>query len=144
MLFAFGIACADDGKKDQERLQGTWKVTEFVMNGKPMSEDERKGITIIFSGDTMTLMTLTGSPHNIGKRDYKFKLDPTKKPSAIETIPQDGPFRGKTGPAIYELRGDTLKLCIPNKETTERPKKFEAPEGSNLGLFVLKRLRGAP
>ena len=134
-LLAFVSVKADDTKNDQEKLQGTWEVTEFVMNGKPAPEEVCKEIKFVFSGDTIKL---TG-PGGIGKREFKFKLDPTKKPKAIDTIPQEGSFKGKTGPAIYELKGDTLKLCIPNKETTERPKEFKAPKGSNLGLFVLKR-----
>ncbi len=124
-------------KKDQEQIQGTWEATEMVMNGRPAPDEVRKGITFTFAGDKMTL---TG-PGGIGKREYQFKLDPTKKPKAIDTIPQEGPFKGKSGPAIYELKADTLKLCIPNQITNERPKAFESTKGSNLGLFVLKRAK---
>jgi uncharacterized protein (TIGR03067 family) len=124
-------------KQDQDKLQGTWEATEVVINGMPVPAGERKGITFVFSGDKMTL----AGPGGIGKREFKFKLDPTKKPRAIDTVPQDGPFKGKSGPAIYELKGDTLKLCIPNQATNERPKEFESTKGANLGLFVLKRAK---
>ena len=124
-----------DVKQDQAGLQGTWEVTEFIMNGNSVSEDDRKDLRFVFEGD---VMKLTG-PGGIGKREYKYQLDPLSTPKSIDTIPQDGPFQGKSGPAIYELQGDVLKLCIPNKETSVRPKEFHSPQGSNLGLFVLKR-----
>jgi uncharacterized protein (TIGR03067 family) len=121
-------------KKDQEGLQGTWEVVEFVTDGKPVPEEKRKEIKVVFKGEKMTL---TG-PGGIGKREYSFKLDPGKNPKAIDVTPLDGQFKGKTVPAIYELKGDHLKLCIPNRGK-ERPAEFKTAEGSNLGLFVLKR-----
>ena len=137
MMLASMSTQAGDAKKDQEKIEGTWEATEVVVNGMPAPEDLRKGITFAFAGDKMTLV----GPDGIGKREHKFKLDPTKKPKAIDTMPQDGPFKGKSGPGIYELKGDTLKLCIPNTATNERPKQFESAKGSNLGLFVLKRAK---
>lgn len=139
-----GLVCAQAGdakkeaaKKDQKKLQGTWEAAEVVLNGAPVPDDARKGITFTFSADKMTL---TG-PGGIGKREYTFTLDPTQMPKAIDTVPQDGPFKGKSAPAIYELKGDTLKLCIPNRPTSERPKTLESTKGSSLGLFVLKRAK---
>jgi uncharacterized protein (TIGR03067 family) len=125
---------ADDAVGDQQKLQGKWTATEFIVNGEQAPE-LREGLSITFTGDTMLLVGTGG----IGKREYKIKLDPSKTPKAIDTIAQDGPFEGKSSPAIYELDGDALRICMPNKETTERPKEFAAPKGSNLGLFVLKR-----
>jgi uncharacterized protein (TIGR03067 family) len=53
----------------------------------------------------------------------------------------DGAFKGDKIPSIYELKGDTLKLCIPNKPGSSRPKAFDSPEKSGIGLFVLKRVK---
>jgi uncharacterized protein (TIGR03067 family) len=127
-------AQVDEGKKDHEAIQGTWEVLEFVQGGKPAPEATRKEMMIVFKGEKMTL---TG-PEGIGKREYSFRLDPSKKPKAIDVTPLEGQFKGKTSPAIYELKSDELKLCVPNRGN-DRPAEFKSAEGSNLGLFVLKR-----
>ena len=134
MLFAAG---ADDPKDDRAKIQGTWEVVEFVVNGQTIPEEQSKEMRLAFTEDKMTL---TGS-NGQNKREYTYSLDPAAMPRAIDTSPLDGPFKGKKGPAIYELDGDSLKLCIPNKETKDRPTEFKSPKGSNLGLFVLRRVK---
>jgi uncharacterized protein (TIGR03067 family) len=127
--------CADDAKKDLEELQGDWEVVEFIADGKPSPEEVCKEIKIVFKGEKMQL----SGPGEIGIREYSFKLDPSKKPKAIDVTALDGPFKDKSVPAIYELEGDELRFCMPNQETKDRPTEFKAAEGSKLGLFVLKR-----
>jgi uncharacterized protein (TIGR03067 family) len=129
------LALAQDEENDRKKLQGSWEVREFVINGESMPEVDRSKIKIVFLNDSMKL----AGPGGIGTREYIYKLDSSKVPKAINTIPQDGPFAGKIGPAIYELKDDTLRLCMPNRETNDRPKEFKAPKGSELGLFVLKK-----
>ncbi len=136
IAFLAGSVRADDAAGDQQKLQGKWTAAEFIVNGEQVPES-REGLTITFTGDTMLL---TG-PGGIGRREFKIKLDPSKSPKAIDTIAQDGPFKGTSNPAIYELDGDVLKICMPNEQTTERPKEFESPAGAKLGLFVLKRAK---
>jgi uncharacterized protein (TIGR03067 family) len=51
----------------------------------------------------------------------------------------DGGFKGKTNLGLYQLEGDTLKLCMPNEPTEERPTKLASPEGSDLILMTLKK-----
>ena len=135
LSMASSSLCADDAKKDSEGLQGTWEVVEFTADGKLYPEEIPKEIKLTFKGEKM----LISGPGGIGKREYSFKLDPSKKPKAIDVTPLDGPFKDKTVPAIYELSGDELKFCMPNQETKDRPTEFKASEGSKLGLFVSKR-----
>ena len=85
-------------------------------------------------------MTVTGNEF-IRKGEYAFKLDVKKKPRAMDVGALDGPFKGKVVPAIYELDGNDLKICIPIREGRKRPSEFESFEGFHLGLFVLKRLK---
>lgn len=127
----------DDAKKDLAGLQGAWEVVEFTLDGKPAPDEARKAIKITFEGEKMRL----SGPDGIGKREYSFKLIPTKKPSAMDVTPLDGEFQDKTAPAIYELKRDELRFCMPNQVSKVRPTEFKATEGSELGLFVLKRSR---
>ncbi len=137
VLVALGAALAADDSKDKDQILGTWQVSSMELGGNPAPEDATKEVRFEFTADKMILSGMRGPE----KREYTYKLDPTTKPKAIDTSPLDGPFKGKTGPAIYELDGDTLKLCIPNKETKDRPSEFKSPKGSQLGLFVLKRVK---
>jgi uncharacterized protein (TIGR03067 family) len=62
-----------------------------------------------------------------------FRLDPTKKPKQID---MSDAARG-----IYELEGDTLKLCWDQRATTNgRPTKFAHDKDKDtVHYFVLKR-----
>ncbi len=135
-LVLLGAAATDDSKSDSQQMQGVWEVSEFNMSGSPASAEICKAIHFEFSSDTMKLI---GPEHSIGQRSYRIELDASKKPRAMDTFSFDGPFKGKMVPAIYELNGDKLTLCIPNDLATERPMELKAAEGSKLGLFVLKR-----
>jgi uncharacterized protein (TIGR03067 family) len=140
LLVALPPVCADDAQRDQDALQGTWKVVELELDGKPANQKLRDAVTFVFADNKMTL----AGPKGIGKRHYSFKLDPTKNPKAIDLTALDGPGKGLTGPAIYELKGDELRLCMRNSETKVRPRDFKSWQGSDRGVFKLKRSKPAP
>src|SRR5262249_21894296 len=105
LLLCAAPAPGDDAKKDQEALQGTWKVVSVEDRGK--ADRPPDGFVLVFETDTFTL------------RDNKeavvvgtFKLDPSKKPKAIDvTISRGGKNEniGKELRGIYEVDKDTLK-----------------------------------
>ena len=75
-------------------------------------------------------------PHFIRRRlveDHVFT-------SIIDATAWKGEVGDKAGRGIYELDGDTLRLCQPHQPTTARPTAFAAPEGSGLHLMVLKKI----
>jgi uncharacterized protein (TIGR03067 family) len=47
--------------------------------------------------------------------------------------------KGKIQLAVYQLDGDTLKICI-SPHDKERPKKLEAKEGSGQLMLTLTRV----
>jgi uncharacterized protein (TIGR03067 family) len=65
-----------------------------------------------------------------------FALDATQSPKAITFTPEKG---DETAPGIYEIKGDTLRLCFTNGPS--RPKEFAAPKGSDARLMVLQRVQ---
>jgi uncharacterized protein (TIGR03067 family) len=67
-----------------------------------------------------------------------FKLDPSAKPKAIDITGTEGPNKGKTIPAIYELTDDTLTVCY-NLGGKDRPTEFKTKAGTQLFLVTYKR-----
>jgi uncharacterized protein (TIGR03067 family) len=138
-VFALGliVVCgrAAPTDKPKDNLEGTWEVLEFVMNGDEMPEKERKAMRFVVKGDKLSLSGLGD------KREFTVKLDPTKKPKAIDFVSIGGPYDGQTGPGIYDLDGDALKLCVPNAPTKDRPTEFKSEKGAVLAYMVLKRMK---
>ena len=123
----------DDGKKDKDKLQGTWKAVTVEAHGKSLDEAEEH--RLIFSGDEFSVKK--GEETMI---KGKFKIDASKKPKEIDMefleAKRDN-LKGKTVLGIYELEGDTLKWCW-NKPGGERPKEFSS-EAADVHLLVTLR-----
>jgi uncharacterized protein (TIGR03067 family) len=132
LLAAFTAAQADDAKTELEKLQGKWEVTAVVFDGT--TTDNLKGVKGVFDKDKLSLIG------DEGKREFSIKLDPTKKPKAIDMTALDGDCKDKTNPAIYQLEGDMLRLCMFNEPgNTKRPTELASKEGSKLLLMTFKR-----
>jgi uncharacterized protein (TIGR03067 family) len=140
-LFAAPLMAADDKKderkaKDEEAILGTWEV-ERIDAGGDVTPDlikatERERLTFAKDGEAST-----GGPD--GKAvEGVYKLDPSAKPRAV-----DMRFGGGDPiPAVYELDGDTLKICLRVVTSGEKPVR---PGGVKLGgkeevVLTLKRV----
>lgn len=132
LLAAIGPSGAEEKKSDDAKaIAGTWTVEKFeASDGGGPSEDELKKTRITFADGTMTI--------DMGEMKHtgKYKLMAGKTPRQIDVVPQDGPDSGKTFAGIYEVSGDTLKLCLAHSET--RPTEFAA-KGDKVILIALKR-----
>ena len=123
------MQAAGDGDKDAKQFQGTWTMVSAEKAGKKLPEELLKQSKVVFKDDTMTIL---GGPK---EEKAKFKLDASKTPRTIDVTPPD---RDKPALGIYELTGDTLKMCW-RKPGGERPTEFKADEASDAVMFVLKR-----
>ena len=121
-------------KTDQENIEGTWVAVSAEANGKALPAREVKGFTVVISSDKVVF-----NPKE-DNRASTYKLDPKKMPKVIELTPLDGPAKGKPQRAIYELKGDRLKLCVQNGKG-DPPTEFATKAGTNLRLLILKRVK---
>jgi len=130
-LLAGNAAQNDLAKKDLDSLQGSWQYISWVADGNPKSKEEIKGFKIIIKGNKLTWI---GFGKGIANAEATIKLDPSKKPKAIDlTGPEMEPSLG-----IYSIEGDTLKIYVKNSiGDTERPTEFK--DGQNVSSFVLNR-----
>jgi uncharacterized protein (TIGR03067 family) len=125
----------DEAKKVQKKLQGSWKAVSVERRGESKEDDEDH--CLIFDGAKFSIKR--GDQTMI---QGTFKVDPSKKPKEIDmkiTEDETGKHKGKTAQGIYALDGDTLKWCVAEPGTTERPKEFAAPADTKLMFITLKR-----
>jgi uncharacterized protein (TIGR03067 family) len=142
LLFPANAAPEDAARRDLKKLQGKWRYVSLVIFGQPV-KDGLKGRTVEIKGKALTK----------GRFGTPFRLDPAKKPRAIDLTEKHTvvSFEGgvqKTAekevvaPGIYRLDGDTLTICYDSGGPAgepERPTKFASEPGSHVTLMVLRR-----
>jgi len=135
-LVVIGVVMAADdapAPDDAKLLQGTWILVGFEVNGKSIGDAVRGvGIKVTFK-DREVMFSGKGAGGKDGPLTGTFQLDPSKKPKTIDTT-----INKEVEPGIYQLEGDTLKLCTA-RAGGERPKEFKTGEGDGTRLFVFQR-----
>jgi uncharacterized protein (TIGR03067 family) len=71
--------------------------------------------------------------NNVYHQSSRYTLDASKRPRQIDVV-----FGGKSCKGIYEIKGDTLRLCH-TLEQDERPKDFEGGPGVVVWIFELQK-----
>jgi uncharacterized protein (TIGR03067 family) len=122
------VSQARQEKNDKEAIKGTWTVTKAEENGK--AQDELNKAKFTFKDDKLTLKL----PMEKDPVELTFKLDSGKMPKSIDIQPTDSkdPAVG-----IYELKGDTLKLCVMDPGG-KRPGEFKA---GSKGIVLIELSR---
>lgn len=139
-LAAFGGASAwgdDMGevKKELEKFQGTWAFERVEAEGKEIPVAQFEGMTVIFEGDRYTVQKGDEVIQAATQR-----LDPTRSPKTLDATVAEGPNKGTAILGIYEISGDTLKVCF-DPEGKKRPTQFKTSAGSQTTLVVHKRVK---
>jgi uncharacterized protein (TIGR03067 family) len=127
-LLLTSLARAQATDDDQQKLQGKWTVESFQYNGNPV--EMMKEATREFKDGKYSLTPKTGDAI-----EGTVKLDPTKKPKTI-----DLEVNGRTLKGIYELDGDTLKMCYILSDG-ERPSEFASKPDTGVILILHKRAK---
>ena len=133
-----GTAARADDKanveKELKKFQGAWTFESSETGGKKLQADELKGLIVTFEGNKHTV-----------KKDDKViqvgtqKLDASKSPKTIDVTLTEGPSKGAVILGIYEISGDTLKVCF-DPEGKKRPTQLTSASGSET-LVVHKRVK---
>jgi uncharacterized protein (TIGR03067 family) len=127
-LLTGSSAWADDLKA----MEGKWLIEKAEMNGEAIEPEALKDIVV----------TITGERYELLIKDTKdagtLKLDETQKPKAMDGTDTEGEDVGKVTKSIYELSGDTLRVCY-SLAGGERPKEFVTKPDSQLLLVTYKR-----
>jgi uncharacterized protein (TIGR03067 family) len=121
-------------KDDAKAIQGTWEAVAGELGGVKQPEDSLP----------IHQITLKGGKYDRKKSPTpdkgSYKVDPGKKPRAIDLTTTEGPGKGVTVFAIYELKGDELRVCYDLQGET-RPTEFKTKKGTSLHLVTYKRAK---
>jgi uncharacterized protein (TIGR03067 family) len=124
----------EDAKKDKAALQGRWQIVGAAEEGKAETTKNLKKVELVIKGDQLTL------DKDGDKLETSFTIDAAKKPRAIDLKLGNGPAKGQVLEALYELDGDTLRLCW-DEYTLKRPAEIKSKKE---GAMVLTFKRDKP
>jgi uncharacterized protein (TIGR03067 family) len=120
-------ATADEWKK----LAGTWNVEAATFNGNDATATFKTAVLTIEEGKYKLVFGGTDAG--------TLKIDPEKKPKSMTIEGTEGPNKGKTIPAIYEIDGDTLKICYALGGAKEAPSELKSTAENKTLLMTYKR-----
>jgi uncharacterized protein (TIGR03067 family) len=135
LALAFAVSLhtfAADPSDDAKIIQGTWKPVKAELAGQPMADALMKSITLKLSHGKYEV--LVGDKPDNGT----YTLDAAATPKGMTVTGTAGPNQGKTFPAIYELKGDTLRICY-DLSGAKRPTEFKTVADTKLYLVTYSR-----
>jgi len=125
-----GVIRADDAKD----IQGNWIPTAAELGGQKFPDEMLKTMKLAIAGDKYAVKS--GDETDFGT----VKLDAAQTPKALDITGTDGPNKGKTVLAIYELSGDALKVCYA-LTGIKRPAEFKSKGDAALLLITYRRVK---
>ena len=125
-------AFAADPPDDAKAVQGSWTPGRADLGGQPMAEAVLKSISLKL--DNGKYEVFVGDKPDRGN----YTLDSASKPKGMTITGTEGPNQGRTFPAIYELKGDTLRICY-DLSGAKRPTEFKSIAGTKLYLVTYNR-----
>jgi uncharacterized protein (TIGR03067 family) len=131
-----GVRAGDmaEVEKELKKFQGAWTFESVEAAGKKLPADQFKGMTVVFEGSKYSVKM-----DDVVVEAATLKLDLSRSPKTLDAQVIDGPNKGKVYLCIYEIDGDTLKVCF-DEEGKKRPTEFNGEGGANT-LVVHKRVK---
>lgn len=124
----FTSARADDLKA----MEGKWTVAEAEAGGKKIESEDLAKLVVTITGATYSLMT------DDGPDGGTLTLDETQNPKTMDATDTEGMDVGKVIRAIYEITGDTMRVCYAI-EGGARPTEFATRDGVPWLLITYQR-----
>jgi len=126
-------SAAMTGEVDEDdAIQGTWLPSTAELAGREFPDEIRKTIKLTIRDGKYTV--------TVGKQNDQgtTKLNSSADRKQLDITGVDGPNKGKTILAIYELDGDTLRICY-DLSGKNRPTEFKSKPDTQLFLVTYKR-----
>jgi uncharacterized protein (TIGR03067 family) len=132
-IVAFSAPTEEATMSEGARIEGVWRfdVVEVMGQRQPRPPYPahrmiiaKDGRDVVVQDDRITRGTIS--------------WDATKSPGQFDVVIASGAQKGQRYPGIYELEGDTYRICLPLKSTT-RPTNFLTTPDNGSMMQVLKR-----
>jgi len=115
---------------DLPKLEGAWQLVETEANGKK-DTGRSKNYRWEFKDNQYRIYQ-----NDVRAETWTVKLDGRSIDSTLTISPK---IHGITLKGIYELSGDTLRICYDRTGKKPRPDDFSAPAGSQRVIYSLRR-----
>jgi uncharacterized protein (TIGR03067 family) len=125
-------AQGSSGHEISQMIRGTWIPLSAELAGQPFPQQVLNTIQLILTENRYTAVVA-------GAKDAgDLTLYPNQHPNAMDILGTEGPNKGRTILAIFELSGDSLKICY-DLEGKTRPSEFKSNPGTKQFLAHYKR-----
>jgi uncharacterized protein (TIGR03067 family) len=125
-------ACGGSKMEDSAMLNGTWIPIDAELGGRPFPGDVLKTLTLVVKDGQYTVDWA-------GVVDKgTLSVEPTANPKTMDITGTEGPSEGRRFFAIYEFKGDTLRICY-DVGGTDRPTEFKTAVGTQQFLVNYRR-----
>jgi uncharacterized protein (TIGR03067 family) len=131
----------DAARKAVALLQGSWEIVGKEFMGKKADKkelDELKGKMVVKENKVTQWGEESGKKEVVSEATWK--ADPKAKPRALDVTYTNTILKGKTVLAIYELKGDTLRVCYA-LEGEDRPTEFAGKADGKAFLLTYQRVK---
>lgn len=135
VIAASWVAAAGEAKDDSGSIQGSWQAVSGEIGGKTLPEAAVKNTVLKMANGKYEVSAVAGRPDS-----GTYRLTPSAKPKRIDVILGVGPDAGKVLPAIYELAGDSLKICY-SLRGSNAPTEFKTAAGAFNYLLLYERVK---
>jgi uncharacterized protein (TIGR03067 family) len=134
------IVLSHEPREDKGKILGSWHVAAIHAEGKDVSNEAGEPRLLgqarwTFTADKLSVET---PEKNLA---FTYRIDPAARPKTMDLTLTFGPDdqKGKTRMCVYEIEGDTLRLCLPFEPGAKRPTEVSAKEGAKTMLIELSR-----
>lgn len=119
---------------DLKDLDGVWNPVTAELGMQRFPEEQLKTMRLKIKDGTYEVTVA-----NVSDRGT-LKIDSRANPATMDIIGTEGPNKGKTIPAIYELRGNSLRICY-SLSGEKRPMEFKTGGTESIFLVTYKRVK---
>ena len=127
----FSTARSDAIEQDEAKTDGTWVASEAEMAGKKWSKKAFENLKLTLKDEEYEVVAESPDKGTI-------KYNKTADPKEMDIKGVEGPNKGKTILAIYELKDDKLTICY-DLSGKSRPTEFKTQPKTKLFLVTYER-----
>ena len=134
LAFAATLGSLAAEAPDTKAVEGAWTPIKAELAGQAWPDTVLKTISLKLHNGQYNV-SVGGQPDK-----GTYTIEPSTKPKSMTITGTDGPNKDKTFLAIYELEGDTLRVCydLPGKQ---RPEEFKTAAETKLYLVTYNRVK---